>query len=104
VDALAVLGVTVVRDGEIGTSTTVSETSNTITAYGIQVRFKYNDPTPVPVVEDSVSQSQLNQRLLTDSPRKGPLRAPSDTTTSSIYPYSTPNSHANSVFIFLQRR
>ncbi|KAL2139561.1 hypothetical protein VTI28DRAFT_5042 [Corynascus sepedonium] len=53
VDALAVLGVTVVRDGEIGTSTTVSETSNTITAYGIQVRFKSNDPTPVPVVEDS---------------------------------------------------
>jgi hypothetical protein len=55
---MAVLGVTVVTDGKVGTTTTVSETSNTITAYGIQVRFKSGDPTPVPVIDDPVSALQ----------------------------------------------
>ncbi|KAH6847970.1 hypothetical protein B0I37DRAFT_154932 [Chaetomium sp. MPI-CAGE-AT-0009] len=50
--AEAVLGVTVVRDGEIGTTTVVTEPSNTITAHGIQVRFKSSDPTPVPKIDD----------------------------------------------------
>ncbi|EAQ83874.1 hypothetical protein CHGG_10278 [Chaetomium globosum CBS 148.51] len=45
-------GVTVVTDGEVGTTTVVTEPSNTITAYGIQVRFKSTDPTPVPVIDD----------------------------------------------------
>lgn len=48
-------GVTVVTDGEVGTTTTATEPSNTITAYGIQVRFKSSDPTPVPVIDDPVS-------------------------------------------------
>ncbi len=53
---MAVLGVTVVSDGKIGTSTVVSETANGITAYGIQVRFKSGDPTPAPKSDDAVSQ------------------------------------------------
>ncbi|KAK4239273.1 hypothetical protein C8A03DRAFT_14330 [Achaetomium macrosporum] len=51
--ALAVLGVTVVSDGQVGTTTVVSETSNAITAYGIQVRFRSGDPTPAPSTDDS---------------------------------------------------
>ncbi|KAK3293327.1 uncharacterized protein B0H64DRAFT_210423 [Chaetomium fimeti] len=50
--AQAVLGVTVVADGEVGTTTVVTEPSNTITAHGIQVRFKSTDPTPVPKIDD----------------------------------------------------
>ncbi|KAK4155256.1 hypothetical protein C8A00DRAFT_31968 [Chaetomidium leptoderma] len=50
--ALAVLGVTVVTDGKVGTTTVVSEASNGITAYGIQVRFKSGDPTPAPRADD----------------------------------------------------
>ena len=56
--ALAVLGVTVVTDGKVGTSTVVSETANGITAYGIQIRFKAGDPTPAPTTGDSVSPIQ----------------------------------------------
>ncbi|KAK4120764.1 hypothetical protein N657DRAFT_692659 [Parathielavia appendiculata] len=50
--AEAVIGVTVVTDGKASTTTVVSETSNTITAYGIQVRFKPGDPTPVPTINN----------------------------------------------------
>lgn len=56
-------GVTVVTDGEVGTTTVVTEPSNTITAYGIQVRFKSTDPTPVPVIDDPVSALQPGGRL-----------------------------------------
>ena len=55
---LAVLGVTVVSDGKVGTSTVVSETSNGITAYGIQVRFKSGDPTPAPRADETVSAAR----------------------------------------------
>ncbi len=58
---LAVLGVTVVSDGKVGTSTVVSETSNGITAYGIQVRFKSGDPTPAPRSDESVSAIQARK-------------------------------------------
>ncbi|KAL2179965.1 uncharacterized protein P884DRAFT_275548 [Thermothelomyces heterothallicus CBS 202.75] len=51
-NAMAVLGVTVVKNGEVRTTTVVSETSNAITAYGIQVRFKSNDPTPTSSDDD----------------------------------------------------
>ncbi|KAL2265591.1 hypothetical protein VTJ83DRAFT_6691 [Remersonia thermophila] len=48
-NALAVLAVTVVRDGTTqATPTAVSETAGGITAYGIQVRFQSGDPTPPP--------------------------------------------------------
>ncbi|KAL2135613.1 hypothetical protein VTI74DRAFT_7760 [Chaetomium olivicolor] len=50
--ALGVLGVTVVRGGKVGSATLVSETANTITAYGIQVRFKSGDPTPGPTTDN----------------------------------------------------
>ena len=59
--ALAVLGVTVVTDGKVGTSTVVSETANGITAYGIQVRFRSGDPTPAPTTGGSVSPMHASQ-------------------------------------------
>lgn len=58
-------GVTVVTNGEVGTTTTVTEPSNTITAYGIQVRFKSSDPTPVPAIDDPVSALEPGGRLFT---------------------------------------
>jgi hypothetical protein len=65
-----VLGVTVVSDDSVGTTkTTVSEASNGITAYGIQIRFRSGDPTPAPTTDDSVSVLCFaRERLETDSP------------------------------------
>ncbi|KAL2160301.1 hypothetical protein VTH06DRAFT_1474 [Thermothelomyces fergusii] len=51
---MGILGVTVVRDGEVQTTTVVTETSNAITAHGIQVRFKSDDLIPTSCDDDSV--------------------------------------------------
>ncbi|KAL1842596.1 hypothetical protein VTJ49DRAFT_4776 [Mycothermus thermophilus] len=68
-DALAVLAVTVVRDGETHTTPTlVSETAGGITAYGIQVRFQSTDPTPTPTtqVDDDATSSLPSVSIPTD--------------------------------------
>ncbi|KAL2149526.1 hypothetical protein VTH82DRAFT_8177 [Thermothelomyces myriococcoides] len=72
-DAMGVMGVTVVKDGEVQTTTVVSETSNAITAYGIQVRFKTSDPMP--------TSSDSDAAVFVVSPTQPP------TTLSSTHPY-----------------
>lgn len=88
---MGVMGVTVVKDGEVQTTTVVSETSNAITAYGIQVRFKTSDPMPTSSDSDAVRPPELKRGSnLTDAPLKAvfvvsPTQPP--TTLSSTHPY-----------------
>ncbi|KAL2016514.1 hypothetical protein VTK56DRAFT_3442 [Thermocarpiscus australiensis] len=54
--ALAVMqGVTVVTNGEVGSTTVASESAGGITAYGIQVRFRSGDPTVAPTTGDGIA-------------------------------------------------
>ncbi|KAH6621246.1 hypothetical protein B0J18DRAFT_411029 [Chaetomium sp. MPI-SDFR-AT-0129] len=71
--AEGVLGVTVVKDGTIDGTTSVTETANAITAYGIQIRFRSSDPTPAPRIGDLEGLSAMTQT--SPSPSRLPIPA-----------------------------
>ena len=107
---LAVLGVTVVSDGKVGTSTVVSETSNGITAYGIQVRFKSGDPTPAPRTDETVSATQPRKigggegGSSINTPQTGLLRRhPHIRTLLDTHPHATPRPRRDQFPVLLQR-
>ncbi|KAK4144118.1 uncharacterized protein C8A04DRAFT_11845 [Dichotomopilus funicola] len=79
--AEGVLGVTVVKDGTIDGTTSVTETANAITAYGIQIRFRSSDPTPAPRIGD-LGLSAMTQT--SPSPSRLPVPAQTSPPLSSL--------------------